>query len=350
MTTQPPDPLIERMRAADRVASGPGPTDADIDRALAGLLSRARGEPRATPRLRRAVVPSLAAVVAAAAVMVILLSPFGSASERLNVQQTRMILRGAAAGLAVSPGAVLHTTAVGEELVDGDRVVARWRVQEWLGTSRPYDVRAIFSPTHGQARETAMVDGRLQLYDPQRDTVYTGQAPPTHTLRSLGGGRYRLTEIDATRATTISAAQVRALRDGRDTLTVYDGRPVLVPYSALESQPLNVRVTALSLIHSPHPHVRRGVTFNGRAAIEVFGTGVIPTLRNEYYVAPHTYAPLGLIQRLHGTTSIERFTTYRLLPGTVANRSLVTLPGAHPQAKINNSPTAWNAAADRLFR
>jgi hypothetical protein len=44
-----------------------------------------------------------------------------------------------------------------------------------------------------------------------------------------------------------------------------------------------------------------------------------------------------------------RFAAYQLLPGTVDNRSLVTLAGAHPSAQIDADATDYNAAAQRLL-
>jgi hypothetical protein len=51
-----------------------------------------------------------------------------------------------------------------------------------------------------------------------------------------------------------------------------------------------------------------------------------------------------------GETMATRFTTYQLLPGTVANRALVTLLGAHARASIDTNQADCNASSKRLFK
>jgi hypothetical protein len=95
-------------------------------------------------------------------------------------------------------------------------------------------------------------------------------------------------------------------------------------------------------VHSGQAQVLYDAQFAGRAAIEISGPGPIPAIfRESYYVAPRTHQPLGLVQRgagKAGETWTTRFITYRLLPGTVANRALVTVPGTHPDATIDTRP------------
>jgi hypothetical protein len=105
-------------------------------------------------------------------------------------------------------------------------------------------------------------------------------------------------------------------------------------------------------VHSGQAQVLYDAQFAGRAAIEISGPGPIPAIfRESYYVAPRTHQPLGLVQRgagKAGETWTTRFITYRLLPGTVANRALVTVPGTHPDATIDTRPADYTAASCRL--
>ena len=257
------------------------------------------------------------------------------------------MLHGAAAGLAVPAGAVLHTAYTDVQPSANGRST-RWHEERWQETSRPYSERYIFSPAGQPSQEYTVTAGRLQLYDPQRNTIYTNESPPPYRVRPAArAGRYLLKPEDA-RTITVTATQLRGLRDGQDTIVI-SNPPFVAPYSSLVKAPLDIRTTAISLLHSGHPQVHDHVKFAGRAAVEISGPGRVPAIQNSYYVTPRTYQPLGLVQRFHGTTMTLRFTAYQLLPGTIGNRALVTLAGAHPSAQINTSAADFNTASNRLL-
>ena len=196
----------------------------------------------------------------------------------------------------------------------------------------------------------------MQLYDPQRNTIYTDQSVPYKVRPSTRTGRYLLTLTDVKHPPTVSitAEQLHALRDGQDTIISISSHHVsVVPYRSILHKPAlaSLRTTALALLRSGHAKVLYGVKFKGHTAIAISGPGPIAFIREEtYYVAPGSYEPLGLVQRMVNETATTQITTYRLLPGTTANRALVTLPGAYPHAIINSSPAAYSAASNRLFK
>ena len=353
MTDPVTEPFIVRMRRADPAAAMPTPTEAEIDAALARMLAMTRAAPPRRSRWQTRGPAVLVAAAAAAAVIVFVLLPMSRpGSAMLSGQEARMILRGAAARLASAPGRVLHTVSTDVQGGRG-RTLDRVRVETWSQTTRPYDNRIITSPQGSRPWELANIDGREQLFDARRDTIYTGDAPPHYTVRRLADGRYRLTTHHYTPGQmTITAAQLRALRADRDTIVPAGAHMLqVIPFRAMERQPIDLRTDALAILHSAHPDVRR-VRFDGRAAIEVTGPGQIPRTRNRYYVAPHTYTPLGLVIALgDGAYVREHYTIYKLLAGgPAAVRRLVTLSGAHPHAHVDSSPAAFNKASERLIR
>jgi hypothetical protein len=307
-----------------------------------------RRSPRRARRRERHLIPSAVALVTVVAGVALLIISSGSPGPGLpGVAEARAMLRGAVAGLAVPAGAVLHTADTGVQPFPNGRST-RWREQTWQETSRPYSERYIFSPAGRRSQQYAVTAGRLQLYDPQRNTIYTNESPPPYMVRPAArAGRYLL-KPEGARTITITASQLRGLRDGQDTIVI-SNRPFVAPYSSLVNAPLDIRTTALSLLHSGHAHVDDHVKFAGRAALEISGRGRVPAIQNSYYVTPRTYQPLGLVQRFHGTTVTLRFTAYQLLPGTVANRALVTLAGARPSAGVDTSAADFNAAFNRLL-
>lgn len=277
-------PLVEEL-SEERLAS--------LRATLLEAIDASR--PPARSRRRRHVVAMGVVLAAAAAAAVVITRP--ATPNRPASVPARAILRGAAAGLAVPRGAVLHTAFTSVQTFKTG-ASSRSRAEAWQAFSPPYDARYVSRLPGRAARETAVSAGRLLLYDRARDTIYT------HTPRSL---------------------------------------------TAPVQRPPDVRATALALVRSAHARVREHVRFAGRAATEVSGPGAIPGSRVSYYLAPRTHRPLGLVTRVTGETVTVRFTGYRRLPGTVADRRLVTLTGAHPSARIDASAAAYKAALARLF-
>jgi len=370
-------PDLERVRevypdaqepSAERLASLRASLLEAIDASVQPQPRRDRQRFLSGPRQHRGPIPwaIVAAACAVVAVALLLGNSGGPTPRGVTSAEARAILRGAAAGLAVPAGAVLHVADTNVETFSNGHGWTRSREQVWQETSYPYNERIIghisFSFAPPSSQEYAIVDNVMQLYDPQRNTIYTDQPPPFTIRPAAQAGRYLLTPTHDTNAPTITitAAQLRALRDGQDTI-IYETRHhvSVVSYRSIRhQQPFldSIRKTALALLHSGHAQVLYNVQFAGRAAIEISGPGpgTIPAIRREiYYVAPLTYQPRGFVQRWagkSGETWTTRFTTYRLLPGTVANRALVTLPGAHPNATIDTNPADYNAAFNRLFK
>ena len=60
--------------------------------------------------------------------------------------------------------------------------------------------------------------------------------------------------------------------------------------------------------------------------------------------------PLGLVQRFADATIRCGSMPISLLAGTLGNHELVTLPGAHPTARIDTGAADYNADANRLLK
>jgi hypothetical protein len=369
------DPDIARLREAypeagelsdTRLAALRGHLVEAIE-AIEGTIEGAAGAHTRVPRARRwpalagrrgliGVATAVAMIIAVALGLISLSSP---SPHHAGAAETRAVLRGVDAGLAVPAGRVLEfADATVATFAHGS---TRSMGELWEDTSYPYDERNVARVTSPAklatgTQEWAIVDNVMQLYDPRRNTIYTDQPTPYTVRPSTQPGRYRLTPTQVTHppTITITASQLRALRDGQDTIISTSARHVsVVPYRSIlhESFLVSLRRTALALLRSGHAKVASGVQFRGHAAIAISGPGPIAFIREEtYYVAPGSYRPLGFVQRMVGETATTQITTYRLLPGTTANRALVTLPGAHPGARIDTSPVDYAAASDRIFR
>ena len=90
--------------------------------------------------------------------------------------------------------------------------------------------------------------------------------------------------------------------------------------------------------------------FAGQATIEILGRGRFPVTGESHYVPPRAYQPLGAGPALRRRDHQVRFTAYQLMAGTLGNHELVTLPGAHPTARIDTGAADYNADANRLLK
>jgi hypothetical protein len=165
---------------------------------------------------------------------------------------------------------------------------------------------------------------------------------------------------------TLDASTARALRDGTDVVewgAMYFDRStqttklgVLVgPSSSEAQQPQTVQPDPAStgfaaelrvLLSSGHARVKRTTTSDGQPAIEIstaHGASEPPT---NYYVKPHTYAPIELdtfgYDNPNDVTRV-RFTIYETLPLAGHEQLIqVTVP---PTAHHDHTPADyWNAA------
>lgn len=211
------------------------------------------------------------------------------------------------------------------------------------------------------------------IYNKTTNTLYaTPQFPrgkPRYTLTPTGNGSYRLTITiphGGVESQTLDASRARALRDGTDVVqwgAMYFDRStqttklgVLVgPSSPQPQQPQTVQPDPAStgfaaelrvLLHSGQARVKRTTTSDRQPAIEistVHGANEPPT---NYYVNPHTYAPIELdtfgYDNPNDVTRVH-FTTYETLPLAGHQQLIrVTVP---PTAHHDHTPADyWNAA------
>ncbi len=100
--------------------------------------------PFAAIRPRVAALAIAAVVATAAAVVVAVVITTSGSSPVVSASEARMVLRGAAARLAVAPDAVLHSVYT---ITEGNphEIVDRSHTELWEQTTPPYDKRDIYS-------------------------------------------------------------------------------------------------------------------------------------------------------------------------------------------------------------
>jgi hypothetical protein len=322
---------------------------------------------------RRALVlrwASAAAVVAAAALGALsLVSRHGASAS---------VVDRAAAAVSSSPGTIVHVDMLGSQ-TNGDGSVITWRYESWEQQSPPHDGREIQTAPDGSIVETATADGRSEVYDAARDTIYVappvnekpyamddhdikpGPRPGTALLRvgDVRGGHILATAV-------ITTAQAKALRKGTDvialryriskgakpkpTVTVISASSVPKPppsrddTSTADPNSQDFRGQILALLRSGEAHVVGHRTIAGQDTIEIASSDGHTT----YFVDPGSYKPVELRTRGTDGGTALRFRTYETLPAG-SNGNLLSLTARHPDAQIDRDPAHYNAAEARLF-
>ena len=309
-----------------------------------------------------------AAVVAAAAL--------GAQSLVSRHGASGSVVDRAAAAVASSPGTIVHVDMLGSQ-TNGDGSVITWRYESWEQQSPPHDGREIQTAPDGSIVETATADGRSEVYDVARNTIYVappvnekpyamdkydikpGPRPGTALLRvgDIQGGHILATAV-------ITTAQAKALRKGTDVLAFRISAKAAaapsvtaIPRSSVPKPPpssddsssadfssADSRGQILALLRSGEAHVVGHRTIHGRDTIEIASSDGHTT----YFVDPGSYKPVELRTRgTDGGTALW-FRTYETLPAG-SNGNLLNLTAQHPDAQIDRDPAHYNAAAARLF-
>ena len=221
----------------------------------------------------------------------------------------------ATAALRADDGTILHTVLVGTT-TDSAGGVTAMRVETWQAGSASYDQLQITS-RGGREVESATVNGVVQLYDPQANTIYV--APPQRQAGTLDK-----------RAAKGKAAKEDAVRKAAS-------RP--------EAEGDVYRAKILGLLETGKVQEQGRVTFEGRDAIRLAsGDGSVTLL-----VSPVSYEPLEWRVSEDGVTAVARFPTYERVAATEANTALLSLTTRHPDAIVDESPTAYESALQRLM-
>jgi hypothetical protein len=186
-------------------------------------------------------------------------------------------------------------------------------------------------------------------------------------------GRYNVRPIY--RTLTVTAAQAKALRNGRDT--VIWNRPLGIVGAPAKHNGLRERIRHIRVVPAPSAGSANAsrndtsdldpfsATFRGQILAMLRSGGVrvvghatvdgVDTIKIQsadghiiYYVTPGSYAPVELITK--GTTGgvVVRFDTYEALPAG-SNGDVLSLTARHPTATVDRSVADYNAADERLF-
>jgi hypothetical protein len=308
MTTRfDPDPeLLDIVRRADPLLDPRIHFEAGLDTESALLrlapdLDRPLAPGGASRRRRRALrVAVLAGAVVAAGFAVANVASTGNGAA-VSPAQARTIIKRARAALVLPPGAILEEDDVTRVTArDGSTFTSE--AHQWTSTSPPYDNRAITIQNGKLEWDQAIVNGRLDLYDPATNTVYL--APPSAPQQ---------TPIDPD--VNSALGEVRYLL-GQSSVTV-----------------------------NPNASV------DGAPAIEFTSDGG----RFSYWASPGDYRPLQSEDRQDSLpdgrrgVGITRYPIERVLRGPAASRSLFSLQAQHPSATVDHSSADYQAVLWRLF-
>jgi hypothetical protein len=304
--------LLELVRAADPMLDPRVQTNAGLDTesALRLLAPELDGPPahRLTRRRRRTAlrIAVLAVAVAAAVFVVTNVASTGNGSA-VPPAQAQTILRHVRAALLFPPHAIYEEQTIGTVTArDGARFSSE--DHEWLSTSPPYNNRLIRSWNGKVQWEQAFVNGRLDLYDPRTNTVYL--APGVASNGVYGCKRCSGDTPQSTSA--LSEVQY--------------------------------------LLSQPNVTVNRNAVLNGKPAIELTFVGG----RFSYWISPSTYQPLQSVDRQdslpdgQGGLGISRYPIVRVLTGSAASPSLLSLQAQHPGATVDHSSTDYSTALWRM--
>lgn len=296
--------LLDLVRAVDpmldpRVHANAGLDTESALRLLAPELDRPPAPPRARRRRRSALRAAMLAGAVAALVFVVTNVASNGNGSGVSQAQAQTILRHIRDALRWPPGAIY-------EEVDKTTVTARdgatftSEIHAWMSTSSPHDTRYIYIANGKVQWEQASVGGRLDIYAPTTNTVY------------------------------------------------------LAPQAADEvpnaPQWNSVLSWVQSLLQQPDTKINPHAMLDGKKAIELTFDGG----RFSYWISPRTYQPLQSVDRQdslpdgQGGVGITRYPIARVLTGSAAPHSLLSLHAHHPSAAVDRSSTDYGAILSRL--
>jgi hypothetical protein len=344
----------------------------DYREALEDAVRRDLG--RSGSRMRRGLVLrwalAAAVVVAAALGALSIISRDGAGAS---------VVDRAAAAVAPSPGTILHLDMHGFQ-DNGDGSTITWRDESWQQQSPPHDGRQIETAPDGSVVETATANGREEVYDPARNTIYVSAPESTATPAELNSydiepgpkqgtailrvpGRAAEAKGAHVETAVISTKQAKGLEDGTQviafkvslkskkiSLTVIPASSVPKPpprsddASTADPGSGDFRSQILALLRSGEARVVGHRTIDRQDTIEIASADGHTT----YYVNPETYRPVELDTRGTDGGTALRFRTYETLDSG-ANSDLLSLEAQHPGARIDRDPAHFNAAQERLF-
>ena len=285
----------------------------------------------------------------------------------------------AAAAVAASPGTILHVDMHGFQ-DNGDGSTITWRDESWQQQGPPHDGRQIETGPDGSVVETATANGREEVYDSARNTIYVSAPESTATPAELNSydiepgpkqgtailrvpGRAAQAKGAHVQTAVITTKQAKGLENGTQVIAFKVGLKskkisvTVIPASSVPKPPPSsddsstadpgsgdFRSQILALLRSGEARVVGHRTIDGQDTIEIASADGHTT----YYVDPETYRPVELDTRgTEGGTAL-RFRTYETLDSG-ANSDLLSLEAQHPSARIDRDPAHFNSAQERLF-
>ena len=285
----------------------------------------------------------------------------------------------AAAAVAPSPGTILHVDMHGFQDNGGGSTIT-WRDESWQQQGPPHDGRQIETAPDGSVVETATADGREEVYDSARNTIYVSAPESTATPAELNSydiepgpnpgtailrvpGRAAQAKGAHVETAVITTKQAKGLKDGTQviafkvslksktmSLTVIPASSVPKPPPSSDDSSTadpgsgDFRSQILALLRSGEARVVGHRTIDGQDTIEIASADRHTT----YYVDPSTYKPVELRTRGTDGGTALRFRSYETLDAD-ANRSLLSLAAQHPGARVDRDPAHYQAAEARLF-
>jgi hypothetical protein len=285
----------------------------------------------------------------------------------------------ATAAVAPSPGTILHVDMHGYQ-DNGDGSTITWRDESWQQQGPPHDGRQIETAPDGSVVETATANGREEVYDSARNTIYVSAPESTATPAELNSydieagprpgtailrvpGRPAQAKGAHVETAVITTKQAKGLKDGTQVIAFKVGLKskkislTVIPASSVPKPPPasddsstadpgsgDFRRQILALLRSGEARVVGHRAIDGQDTIEIASADGHMT----YYVDPETYRPVELDTRGTDGGTALRFRTYETLDSD-ANSDLLSLEAQHPGARIDRDPAHFNAAQERLF-
>jgi hypothetical protein len=277
-------------------------------------------------RARRRIV-SVAAVLAAAAAVAIGVLTAMPGTGRSAVAR-------AAAAAAGPTGSVVHVVANGRD-VNTAGAASTWRLETWQETSAPFAHRSVRT-ANGVTAEEVTVDGVTRLYDPAANTIYTTPPFTTSSKPTPPPGR----------AGKAPGVPMKPGSDASKANPAKGASPVKTGSQPPGEDADPIRAKILGILGSGAASEEGHATVEGKDALKLVSNDGTATI----FVDPQSYRPIfWTTSAPDGSTSTVHFDTYETLPGTAATDALLSLSAQHPDARVDDSPADYAAAAARLF-
>ena len=329
----PGDDVIERRLRAAR----PPRADPDLDLELLRRVMAQPGAPVARRRPRMALPAAVVAVAAAAVVFAAAGLPGVGGPSGARAAMARSLH-----WFDPPAGTVLHVRSEMTSRAPGGATSTL--IQEsWQSVDHPVQAR--------RAEPGVESDATGALYDVATDTIYAYVPPSGAVIRQ----RIRAAiaaKIRAARASGASPEIIAGLRRDRRTILrrLVTPRPPSAPVG-LEARAGDALVDQMrDLLRSGDAAVGAETTHDG---VEAFPIAFSPGSAHwTMWTRADDGRPLEL--RIDGAgpdaqgLETVRWPIYEVVPGDGASR-LLTIAGAHPDARVVRSADAWSAAEQRLY-